>query len=119
MSLDHLLSLIRGDFLGHVPASEISPYIGCKMSKQSTLPLSSMTSLSKYPFELVYFDVWGNPHVPVPTRIGNRYHVIFLRNDSRYTWVYFMHHRSTLFSIYYDFTSMIRTQFGDHQALSL
>ena len=43
---------------------------------------------------------------------GNRYYILFVDDYTRFTWVYFMHHRSQLLSYYHSFVVMVHTQFS-------
>lgn len=44
-----------------------------------------------FPLELVYSDVWG----PTCTSVGGyKYYVSFLDDFSKFTWVYFLKHKS-------------------------
>ncbi|KAL0541080.1 hypothetical protein IC582_021111 [Cucumis melo] len=51
---------------------------------------------------------------PAPTSIvhGYRYYVLFIDDFSRFTWIYFLKHRSELSRTYIEFANMIRTQFS-------
>ena len=78
--------------------------------KQTKLPFNKSDSFSSAPFDLIHFDIWGP--APVPTEGGSKYFVIFVDDFSRYTWIYLLHHRSELVSIYQTFHKMIETQFN-------
>ena len=64
-------------------------------------PFNKSDSFSSAPFDLIHFDIWGP--APVPTEGGSKYFVIFVDDFSRYTWIYLLHHRSELVSIYQTF----------------
>jgi len=105
-----LSSLINKGCLG--PTSIESSYHckGCKLGKHIQLPYSISDSHASKPFDLVHPDVWGP--APFATKGGHKYYVIFIDDHSRYTWIYFMKHRSQLCNIYQTFARMVHTQFS-------
>ena len=78
--------------------------------KQTKLPFNKSDSFSSAPFDLIHYDIWGP--APVPTKGGSKYFVMFVDDFSLYTWIYLLHHRSELASIYQTFHKMIETQFN-------
>lgn len=81
----------------------------CKLAKHSALPFSIRETVSSNPFDLVHSDIWGPS--PLPSMTGFLYYVSFIDDCTRFTWVYLMHRRSDLSSIYRQFSEMIHTQF--------
>jgi hypothetical protein len=105
-----LTTLINKGCLGHTSLKSNFHCKGCKLGKQIQLPYPSRVSQSARPFDLIHSDVWGP--APFATKGGHKYYVIFIDDHSRYTWVYFMKHRSQLCSIYQAFVRMVHIQFS-------
>jgi histone deacetylase 1/2 len=62
----------------------------CQMGKSHQLPYPRSTSMSTRPLELVFSNVWG----PAPSSVGRHsYYVSFLDDFSKFTWIYFIHHK--------------------------
>ena len=97
---------------GHLGSFQFQKFdcTSCHFGKQTKLPFNNSDSFSSAPFDLIHSDIWGP--APVPTEEGSRYFVIFVDNFSRYTWIYLLHYRSELMSIYQTFHKMIETQFN-------
>ncbi|KAL0550370.1 hypothetical protein IC582_014879 [Cucumis melo] len=84
--------------------------LNCKLAKQPALSFSTSTSICDKPFDLIHSDIWG-PAL-TSTVNGYRYYVLFIDDFSRFTWIYFLKHRSELSRTYIEFANMIRTQFS-------
>ena len=82
----------------------------CHLAKQPTLSFHNSNSSTTFPFQLIHSDIWGPS--PVASINGYRYFVLFIDDYSRFTWVYFMKHKSELCQIYKNFVVMIKTQFS-------
>ena len=108
-SLSHLQLLASQGHLGLVQFEKFD-CTSCHFDKQTKLPFNNSDFFSSTPFDLVHSNIWG-PAL-VPTEEGSIYFVIFVDDFSRYTWIYLLHHRSELVSIYQTFHKMIETQFN-------
>ncbi|KAL0545801.1 hypothetical protein IC582_015694 [Cucumis melo] len=84
--------------------------LNCKLAKQPVLSFSPSTSICDKPFDLIHSDIWGL--APTITVQGYRYYVLFIDDFSRFTWIYFLKHRSELSRTYIEFANMIHTQFS-------
>ena len=61
-------------------------------------------------FEIIHTDVWGSS--PVLSHAQYRYFVTFIDDYSRFTWVYFLHSKANVFSIFQTFVALVETQFS-------
>ena len=100
-------SLISHGILGAVSPSTDVVCFGCKLGKQLQRHYPLSVSQSAAPFELIHSDVWGP--APFVLKGENRYYVLFIDDYTRFTWLYFMHHRSQLLSLYRSFVAMVHT----------
>ena len=104
--LSHLQLLASQGHLGSVQFQKFD-CTSCHFGKQTKLLFNNSDSFSSTPFNFIYYDIWGP--TPVSTEGGSRYFVIFVNDFSRYTWIYLLHHRSELVSIYQTFHKIIKT----------
>ena len=101
--------LASQDHLGSIqfPKFDCTSY---HFGKQTKFPFNNSDYFSSTPFYLIHSDIWGLALVPIEG--GSRYFVIFVDDFCRYIWIYPLHHRSELVSIYQTFHRMIETQFN-------
>ena len=64
----------------------------CAKSKSHTLPFKLSSTNYYAPFDLIVSDVWGS--YPIISRLGYKYFIIFIDQVSRYTWIFFLKHKS-------------------------
>ena len=97
---------------GHLGSVQFSKFdcTSCHFGKQTKLPFNKSDSFSSAPFDLIHSDISG-PAL-VPTKGGSKYFFICVDDFSRYTWIYLLHYRFELVSIYQTFHKMIETQFN-------
>ena len=77
-----------------------------KSHKHSYLP--SLTR-STSPFSLIHSNVWGS--APISATHNFSYYVLFVDDCTRMSWVYFLKHKSEVFSVFVTFYNMLQTQF--------
>lgn len=76
----------------------------CQCAKSHQLPYNNSASVSTSPLELVHSDVWG----PAQASAGGfKYYVSFLDDYSRFTWIYFIKHKSDVEQVFYNFQSHV------------
>jgi histone deacetylase 1/2 len=87
----------------------------CQKAKSHQLPYSRSTSVSHYPLELIFSDVWG----PAPDSFGRKnYYVSFIDDFSKFTWIYLIRHRSEVFNIFHQFQALVERRF-DRKIITL
>eukprot|EP00268_Persea_americana_P059265 TRINITY_DN7252_c0_g2_i3.p1 TRINITY_DN7252_c0_g2~~TRINITY_DN7252_c0_g2_i3.p1 ORF type:complete len:904 (-),score=94.40 TRINITY_DN7252_c0_g2_i3:300-3011(-) len=82
----------------------------CKMGKGKALPFPLHDSLAMKCFDIVHSDVWGI--APVISHSHYKYFVTFIDDYSRFTWIYFLHAKSDVFSVFKVFLSYVENQFS-------
>lgn len=75
------------------------------MAKSHHLPFSPSLSTTSSPLDLIHSDVWGPS--PITSHKGFRYYIIFVDYYSRFTWIYFMTHKSEVPKIFALFKAQI------------
>jgi hypothetical protein len=82
----------------------------CALSKQCCLPFSASSISSIRPFELIHCDIWG-PY-KIHSLSGAKYFLTIVDDYSRFTWVFFMHHKHETQNLLINFFSFVKTQFN-------
>ncbi|KAK8931090.1 hypothetical protein KSP39_PZI016658 [Platanthera zijinensis] len=95
--------------LPDVPLREFSCE-SCIYDKQHRSSFPPACTRSSTPLSLVHSDVWS-PY-RVPSIFGFRYFVTFIDDYSRTTWLYLLHDRIELTSVFRAFLLEMRTQFA-------
>lgn len=80
----------------------------CQLGKSKRLPFSASNRLSTNPLALIHTDVWTSP---IPSISGCKYHIIFVDDFTRYTWLYPLHNKSDAYEIFVKFKTLVETQF--------
>ena len=82
----------------------------CKLAKHKHVPFPISNKMSHFPFSLVHTDVWGP--ASVPNISGAKWFLTFIDDCTRVTWVFLLKHKSEVSSVFIQFISMIKNQFG-------
>lgn len=101
-------SLNKNDFSHHCSS--------CELSKHSKSPFSVSISSSSRPLELIHTDLWGP--APNASLSHRRYYAIFVDDYSRYSWIYFLSHKSDFHKIFVSFHKMVENLIG-HRVTTL
>ncbi|KAG6468104.1 hypothetical protein ZIOFF_072672 [Zingiber officinale] len=83
---------------------------GCQFGKSHRLPFENSTSRCTTPLERIHSDLMG-PTKTTSYSEGN-YMLLFVDDYSRFTWVYFVKHKSETFSIFLDFKKIVEGELG-------
>jgi hypothetical protein len=80
----------------------------CQEAKSHQLPYSKSSSVSSHPLDLIHLDVWG----PAPESVGRfKYYVSFVDNFIKFTWIYFIKHKSEVFQNFQEFQAHVERLF--------
>jgi histone deacetylase 1/2 len=80
----------------------------CQMAKSHQLPYPKSTSVSTFPLELIFSDVWS----PASESFGRfKYYVTFIDDYSKFTWIYLLKKKSNVFQKFCDFQNHVEPLF--------
>ena len=82
----------------------------CKLGKSKCLSFPSHGSRAESCFDLIHSDVWGI--TPVISHAKYKYFVTFIDDYNKYTWIYFHHSKSEVFSVFQKIFAFVKTQFS-------
>lgn len=82
----------------------------CIKAKSHRVSYAPSSNKSNSPFDLIHSDVWGP--APVSSIDGNKWFVLFIDDCTRMTWVYLLKSKDEVPSVFKNFYTMIKTQFG-------
>jgi len=60
------------------------------------------------PLELVYIDIWGPS--PIEATSVAKYYIVFLDAYSKYTWLYLLHTKSQISSVFNHFKQYVENK---------
>lgn len=82
----------------------------CKLGKSKSLSVSSHDSRAERSFDLIHSDMWSIS--PIISHANYKYLVTFIDDYSKFTYTYFLHSKSEVFSIFQQFVVYIKTRFS-------
>ncbi|XP_017972728.1 PREDICTED: uncharacterized protein LOC108661220 [Theobroma cacao] len=96
-------------FMAITESGSIDENHSCQLGKLTKKPFPKLrlNSIVNRP-DLVHFDVVGP--MSEPSLNGRRYFVIFIDDMSRMTWIYFMEHKSEVFSVFQKFKARVENE---------
>ena len=78
---------------------------GCQFGKTHRLPFDKSTSRDTAPLELIHSDLMDQTRTP--SFSGYSYMLIFVDDYSKFTWVYFVKHKSEVFNKFMEFKEVV------------
>ena len=69
----------------------------CPLPKQRRLSFLALNNIAENTFDLVHCDIWG-PFNTL-THAGRSYFVTIVDDNSRYTWIYLLKHKSDILQV--------------------
>lgn len=95
----------------HLPSTLNKHFCGsCKLGKSSKLPFQQCSSYSTTLFSTLHSDVWGPS--PVTSVDGYRYYLIIVDECSRFTWIFPLHSKSEVSTIFISFIQLIKRHYN-------
>jgi hypothetical protein len=107
--LDHPSStivdrVIKDNKLSFHRESHDSIYDECERAKSHQLPYPRSSSVSSFPLQLIFSDVWG----PAPKSVGHyQYYVSFIDDFSKFTWIFLLKNRFDVFDVFIQFQQLV------------
>jgi transposase InsO family protein len=82
----------------------------CQCNKSHQLYFSKTSLISTHPLEYIYTDIWGPA---ASTSIdGYRYYALFVDHFTKYCWLFLIHHKNDVRSIFIQLKGFVEKQFG-------
>ena len=110
MSEKGLKKLLQQNLLPGLKSSKLEFCEHCVYGKHKRSSFGVGKHNSKEILVYVHSDVWGKS--PVPSHSGKEYYVSFVDDCTRYVWIYFMHLKSEVFSIFLKWKAQVESQTG-------
>uniref|UniRef100_A0A2N9G021 Integrase catalytic domain-containing protein n=1 Tax=Fagus sylvatica TaxID=28930 RepID=A0A2N9G021_FAGSY len=82
----------------------------CLAGKMHQLPFSVSNKNSTAPFALIHADLWGP--APITSSTGFRFYLVLVDDFTKFTWTFFLKHKSDTYQIFTQFQAMVNTQFS-------
>ena len=102
-----LTHLLKHGFLGNNNSLSSFDCATCCLGKSKTLPFPVHDNRASSLFEIVHNDVWGAS--PVISHGQYRYFVTFIDDYNQFTWIYFLHSKADVFSVFQRFVVLVET----------
>jgi hypothetical protein len=98
----------------HLPVSvfdfnNTSACNSCQLGKSKRQPFNNSTRISLQPLDLIHSDIWTSPITSIS---GCKYHVVFIDDFSRFTWIYPLYNKSEVFDSFVKFKLLVENQFS-------
>jgi hypothetical protein len=101
--------IIRENTFDSISSSLSSKCTACWVGKMIKPPLPYVQHHNKSVLDLIFSDVWS-PSATL-SNLGFRYFLIIVDDNTRFTWIYFLKHKSDVCSCFLTFQSLVENQF--------
>jgi hypothetical protein len=80
----------------------------CQRGKMHQLPYPKSSSVSKFPLEPIFSDVWGS----APELVGRfKYYASFIDDFSKFMWIYLIKKKYEVFQCFHEFQNLVEMLF--------